>query len=441
MKHTRHFFVLFILSLCITQGTAQKSLLQSGPMLGYTDMLESMIWVQTKSAAKVQIAYWEKDTVSEKKFTDVYLTNKKEGYTAHLVADQVEPGKVYEYQLLINGLPIKFNYPTTFQTQTLWQWRSNPPPFKVALGSCFYVNEKKYDRPGNPYGGDYHILNVIHEQQPDVMLWLGDNTYLREVDWYTRTGFIHRYTHTRSLPELQPLLASTHHYATWDDHDYGPNDSDGSYVYKDLAKEVFQLFWGNPTYGLPGKEGITTAFKFADMDFFLLDNRTFRNPNKRTSGKQVLLGGGQMEWLIDALVASQAPFKFVCIGGQVLSTKKKHESYANLCPEERTYLLKRISEEGIKNVVFLTGDVHHTEMSKLELSSGSTVYDLTVSPLTAGIYKSDGENSLVVDGTIVNERNFGILEFSGPRTERIMTISIFNSDGEEKWRREIAAEK
>lgn len=443
MKLTHQLFLLIIIVFWNTQSSAQKSLLQSGPMLGYTDMLETMLWVQTTSAAKVQIAYWDKEVnpVSEKKFTDIYSTNKKEGYTAHLVADQVEPGKVYAYQLFINDKPIDLDYPTEFQTQPLWQWRNDPPPFKMAIGSCFYVNETKYDRPGKPYGGDYQIFEALHAQRPDAMLWLGDNTYLREVDWYTRTGFIHRYTHTRSLPELQPLLASTHHYAIWDDHDYGPNDSDRSFVHKALSKEVFKLFWGNPTYGLPGKEGITTSFKFVDMDFFLVDNRTFRNPNQRTSGEQVLIGKDQMEWLIDALVASSAPFKFIAIGGQVLNPSAKHERYVNLCPEERTYLLKRIGEEGIKNVVFLTGDVHHTELSKLETSNGSAIYDLTVSPLTSGVYEADGENRLVVEGTIVNERNFGILEFSGPRTARVMTISVFNSNGEEQWRKEIAAEK
>ncbi len=443
MQYKIPLFTLLLCTFTVLHTTAQKSLLQSGPMLGYTDMMETMLWVQTKSPATVQIIYWEKDTnpVSPKKYTDPYLTTKAEGYTARLVADQVEPGKKYDDQLLINKVPVELDYPTTFQTQPLWQWRTDPPPFKMALGSCFYVNEPVYDRPGKPYGGDYQILEAIHDQQPDLMLWLGDNTYLREVDWYTRTGFIHRYTHTRSLPELQPLLASTHHYAIWDDHDFGPNDSDRSFVHKGLAKEIFQLFWGNPTYGLPGKEGITTWFKFVDMDFFLVDNRTFRNPNKRTSGEQVLIGEDQMEWLIDALVASHAPFKFIAIGGQVLNPRKAHESYANLCPEERTYLLKRIGEEGIKNVVFLTGDVHHTELSKLETSNGSTIYDLTVSPLTSGVYEANNENSLVEEGTVVNERNFGILESSGPRTSRVLTISIFNSNGEEKWRREIAAEK
>ena len=440
MKLILKFLPCFLLTIFTINATAQKSLLQSGPLLGYTDMMETMLWVQTKSAAEVQIAYWEKDTILEKHFTGIVFTNKKSGYTVHLIADQVEPGKVYEYQLLINKQPIKFDYPTEFQTQKLWQWRTDPPDFKVALGSCFYVNEPKYDRPGKPYGGGYHIFNAIHAQRPDLMLWLGDNTYLREVDWYTRTGFMHRYTHTRSLPELQPLLASTHHYAIWDDHDYGPNDSDRSYVHKDLAKEMFEMFWANPSYGLPEKEGITTMFKFADMDFFLLDNRTFRNPNRRVSGEQVLLGEEQMEWLIDAMVSSHAPFKLVCIGGQVLNTRKAFESYANLCPEERTYLLKRISEEQIKNVVFLTGDVHHAELSKMVTSDSLAIYDLTVSPLTSGVYKGGDDNLLLEEGTMVNERNFGMLEFTGARTKRVMTMRVFNSDGEEQWMREIKAQ-
>ena len=139
MKYFIHLVICLLFTTAIHQAAAQKSLLQSGPMLGYTDMLESMLWVQTKSVAKVQVAYWEQGTDNDKKFTEAVTTHKKDGYTAHLVADQVKPGKVYDYQLLINDVPVSFDYPTTFQTQTLWQWRTDPPPFKVALGSCFYV--------------------------------------------------------------------------------------------------------------------------------------------------------------------------------------------------------------------------------------------------------------------------------------------------------------
>ena len=111
-------------------------------------------------------------------------------------------------------------YKLRFQTLKLWQHREEPPPFRVALGSCAFVNEAPYDRPGRGYGNDYEIFMSINDRRPDIMLWLGDNTYLREPDWNTRTGVLNRYTHTRSLPQMQPLLAASHNYAIWDDHDF-----------------------------------------------------------------------------------------------------------------------------------------------------------------------------------------------------------------------------
>ena len=159
------------------------------------------------------------------------------------------------YAVIVNGRRISRPYPLRFQTQKLWQWREEPPAFRIALGSCAYVNEPEYDRPGNAYGGGLEIFTSIVRTKPDAMLWLGDNVYLREVDWYTRTGILARYTHSRSIPELQPLLASTHHYATWDDHDFGPNNSDRSWIHKDVSLDAFKLFWGNPGYGVGGKPG------------------------------------------------------------------------------------------------------------------------------------------------------------------------------------------
>ncbi len=437
----RHLSSLFLLLSLSTLTFAQDSLLQSGPMLGYNEMQEVLLWVQTKEPARVQFAYWVKGNPQGLYFTESKETRKEEAFTAKLLADEVEPGTEYAYRLLINGKAAELDYPTEFKTQGLWQWRTDPPAFSIAVGSCAYVNEDVYDRPGKPYGSDYHIFNTIHQKRPDAMVWLGDNVYLREVDWFSRTGILRRYTHTRSLPEMQPLLASTHHYAIWDDHDYGPNDSDRSFVHKETTLEAFKLFWGNPTFGVNGEKGITSFFQYNDMDFFLMDDRYFRSPNRRTSGEPTMMGKAQLEWLIDALAASYAPFKMVCIGNQVLNTVKSYENYENLFPEERAYLLKRIEEEGIKNVIFLTGDRHQSELSKYVNARGNAIYDLTTSALTAGVNTREEANELRVEGTLVAKHNFALLEFSGPRTERVLTMRVFDADGNEEWSREIPAEK
>jgi alkaline phosphatase D len=436
----RNFLLIFVLISVTTTLFGQKELLQSGPMVGYSEMREVQLWVQTNAAATVQIAYWEKGIENPAIFrTEEITTEKSTAFTAKLLADEVLPDKFYNYQLLINNQKVAFDYDLTFQAQPLWQWRIDPPAFKFALGSCSYINEPMFDRPGKGYGSEYEIYESIAEKAPNMMLWLGDNTYLREADWNTRTGILHRYTDTRSTKEMQRLLATTHNYATWDDHDFGPNNSNRSFIHKEKTLEAFKLFWTNPTFGLPDLDGgITTQFQFHDIEFFVLDNRYFRSPKNPKSGEEAVLGKEQIDWLIDALSNSYSPFKMIAIGGQVLNSEKVAENYRNY-EAEFEYLTKRLEEEKIRGVIFLTGDRHFTELSRTESENGYVMYDLTVSSLTAGSYKTaDKEpNKNRVEGTVTTEHNFSVVEVTGKRKERVLTIRTYNTEGEELWTKKI----
>ncbi len=428
--------VIWLLLLGISPRlSGQNALLQSGPMVGYADMKEVLLWAQTTRPADVKFEYWDLEQPEKKFHTDPVQTRKSDGYTAKCIADQVEPGRRYAYALLIDEIRIALPYPTEFKTQPLWQWRTDPPAFSLATGSCAYINEPVYDRPGTPYGSEYQIFTAINAQKPDLMVWLGDNTYYREPDWATRTGMLHRYTHDRSLPELQPLLASTSHYAIWDDHDFGPNDSDGTWIHKETAWDVFRAFWGNPTYGVNGQKGCTTWFQYADVDFFLLDNRYFRTPNECGSCDRTMLGKAQLDWFLSALAASRAPFKIVAIGNQVITSNDNNETYAHFFQAERDSILAHIEREQIKGVIFLTGDRHFTELSALKNNAGNWVYDLTTSSLTAGVNTraSQETNSYRIDGTLVAQHNFSVLRFSGPRTKRQLSITVYGVDGQELW--------
>lgn len=447
MKKVRLLLALSFLLLQIQgfpQGNIQTSPepgLQNGPMLGYVDMKEALIWVQTFGADEVYARYWDTTRTNIVFETDRIRTEKSNGYTAHLIADRVEPGTCYAYRIVVNGKELKFPYPTRFSTQPLWRYRMEPPNFSVATGSCFYVNEPQYDRPGRAYGSSFDIFNNIAAQSPNLMLWLGDNTYYREPDWSTRTGMIHRNTHTRNIPQLQPLLAAAHHYAVWDDHDYGPNDSDGTWPHKETAWEVFKAFWGNPTFGVNGQKGCTSWFQYIDVDFFLLDDRYFRTPNTCESCPRTYLGKEQLDWFLSALAASNAPFKLVAVGGQVVSDNPNHESMRHLFPAERDTILAHIEREKIKGVVFLTGDRHFTELTALKNNAGITVYDLTTSPLTSGAYAEAAKesNTFRVEGTIVTTQNFSMLRFSGPRTDRQLDITNYDANGKVLWTKTIRA--
>ncbi|MEM1135685.1 MAG: alkaline phosphatase D family protein [Bacteroidota bacterium] len=422
------------------QSFAQKSLLQAGPMTGYSSMREVKVWVQTKEAAQVHISYWESGKKGNAAETPPILTNKQKAFTAHIPVALLEPGKKYEYQLYINGKACKIDYPLQFQTQTLWQWRADPPNFSFALGSCTYVNEDPYDRPGKPYGANYEIFTAIYEKNPDFMLWLGDNTYLREVDWDSRSGILHRYTHTRSLKEMQPLLGSTHNYALWDDHDYGPNNAERSYAFKETTLEAFKLFWANPNYEL-GPGGTIGTFKWQDVDFFLLDNRYFRNRNEHANEASTILGQAQINWLLDALKFSNASFKFIVMGGQFINPVAVDETYATV-GSERQYIIDQIRKMHIKGVVFISGDRHFSELSVLqENEKVYPLYDFTVSPLTSGPYLPEKENNyLRVAETLFAERNFGMVQVEGERNKRKLTMQIFDVKGKQIWERSVLQE-
>ena len=412
-----------------------QDLLQAGPMVGYSTMREAVLWVQTKSSAKVKFVYWNVNDLKKKYSTKEVKTKDENAFTAKLICDQLEPGQKYNYELYLNGEKVIRPYDLKFQTQELWQWRKDPPEFNFITGSCLYVNEPVYDRPGKPYGSEFEILKSIYEKHPDFMLWLGDNLYLREVDFDSWTGIIKRYTHDRALPELQPVLGSMSNYAIWDDHDFGPNDSDRGYYLKDRTLSAFKLFWANPSYGVNGNSGVTTFFQWSDVDFFLLDDRYYRTPNDRKTGDKEMFGKQQIDWLIDNLVRSKAPFKIIATGGQMLNpVEKDYLEIYNKFPEEKAKLLKLIQDEGIDGVIFLTGDRHHSELTKLERVGNYPLYDFTISSFTAGVSPGkDEQNNFRVKGTLSDEHNFALFNISRAIKNRTLKCTVYDIHGKELW--------
>jgi len=422
-------------------GVLEPARLVAGPMLADVTHRTAMVWVQTDrpgTAVSLRLALTS-DAERARPVETPPVTTDAHGI-ATVPVGLLEPGQTYGYTVLVDGREEARPYPTEIRTQPLWQWRTDPPEVTIAIGSCYYANETAYDRPGNAYGGPPTVFESIADLRPDAMIWLGDNVYLREVDWWSAAGIEHRYAHARREPALQRLLATSAHYATWDDHDFGPNDSDRSYVLKDVALDAFARYWPAASRGIDGVPGVFTQFQWGDADVFLLDNRYHRAPNRAPAGERTLLGPAQMQWLLDALTFSRAPFKIVAIGGQVLNPAEVYETYANIAPAERQRLLDEIAAREIDGVVFLSGDRHHAELNRLERPGTYPLYEFTSSALSAGSGQPRDVNPLRVEGTLVAGRNnFGTLAFAGPRTDRSLTMRTFATDGTLLWEHTVAA--
>ena len=414
-----------------------SSFLDSGPLVGWSGHYEVQLWVKTTQSAQVQFRYWPHDQPDQKKESKVYSTSSEHHFIVQPILTNLKPATHYSFEVLINQKVISRPYPLKFQTQVRWLRKQPPPDFSFAIGSCSYINL----HPDDTYGGQIEIFERIRQTQPDGMIWMGDHLYLGAEDYSSSVGIFRKYAQYRRVAELQSLFGSVHHYATWDDHDYGPNDSNWSYPLKGESLKAFKAYWPNPNFGLPELAGNFGTFSWGDADFFLLDNRSYRGM-KRADGSLSYLGDRQLDWLLSALTQSRATFKIVVSGSQVLSPYHRFESYAQH-PQELKELLQGLKDRQIQGVVFLSGDRHHSELNLLNDDPHFyPLYDFTSSPLTSRAASSanqEANNPRRVPNTFVVERNYGMLYFSGPENNRSLKLETRNVQGHILWTHTIQA--
>ena len=436
-----HLFVtLFIAALAFPAAAAE---LRAGPMAGASYMRGAKLWVQASGPARAVIEYWDTKEPGKVLRTAALALREEEDYVAHFTIVALEPGRTYGYRVKFDGKEQKVGQSLTFRTQTLWQHRSDAPDWRLAFGTCAYTNEVDYDRRGKPYGGPPEtmlIYDSIARQKPDMMLWGGDYVYHREADWDSESGLRYRWKRDRGIPEVQSLLRTGHHFAIWDDHEYGPNDSNSSYALKGESLKLFKRYFANSTYGLPETPGVFGNFIFNDAEIFLTDNRTYRDSDKLMAEDKTFLGTAQLRWLKNSLLASVSPVKIIVVGSQVTNAVNPWEGWDKF-PRERDDFLKFLVDQKISGVMIFSGDRHLTELLKTERAGTYPLYELTCSPLTAGPppdIDAERTNPQIVPDTFVPERNFCTVDFSGARQERMLTFRGFSTEGRKLWEKEIA---
>ncbi len=407
-------------------------------MHGYADYTSALVWVQADAPGPVRFRWLtEHDGVEHETVIDARAADD-DVVLARLTG--LAPGARAAYTIEGDG-DVKSG---AVRAQAYWTAQGEPHDITIAIGSCFFLAAAEPPWNASTYGGGYEIFDAIADKAPDVMLWLGDNLYFQALDELDPVSMAARYRRQRAHPALARLLVAAPQLAIWDDHDYGPNDADMSYVLKGESLALFRRYWANPSYGLPDAQGIFGRARIGDVDLFLLDDRWYRSANKLIDepGK-TMFGPQQLAWLRNALVYSRATLKLVASGSQLWNRANRFEGLNHYAHEQKA-LADWLLAQRVEGVMFATGDRHFTELLRIERPGAYPLYEFTSSPLTSRPWANpdaaERDNPDLVPGTLVGKRQFGLIRVTGPAKARRIALESYDQKGELLWRHELRAQ-
>ena len=342
---------------------AQESPVVVGPMLGHTSHQHAHLWIRPGVVGEVELRVYCGEQGSEvARLKDQAVAETD--LTARWRVEGLRPDHPYRYEIRWSGGSAGLEDPLVFRT---WPAPDRPSRVVLSFGSC------AHSRPTA-------IYQTMLDQGSQGLVLLGDTPYIDNPD-----REVHRVKHREFLlqPELAALVARHPTWDTWDDHDFGLNDSHGENTPTRFSnREAFIEYRALEHFGEEG-EGIYTSFRVGGVEVFLLDPRFFAQtaPSPVDPTLPTCLGERQWEWIREKLKASKAPFKILATGMVWFKKANREIDHWHTYRHERDALWAYIAEADIPGVVLMGGDIHASRHLIWKDAVGYDLHEFTVSPL------------------------------------------------------------
>ncbi|MFC3283746.1 alkaline phosphatase D family protein [Litchfieldella rifensis] len=357
--------------------------------------------------------------------------------------------------------------------------------------------------------GGMHIYDTMRRQRPDFFIHSGDSVYadgpLQETVelpdgevWRNRLTpaklkvaetldeFRGQYAYNLLDDNLRRFNAEVPMLAQWDDHETTNNWYPGKRLEDErysetqvslLAARARRAFLEYmPIRQRPeAPNRIYRRFPYGPgLEVFMLDMRSHRGPN--TANRQAtaspdseFLGQQQFDWLLSGLRNSQATWKIIAADmpvGLVVSDEENFEAIANADdgkPAGREMqiarLLKAMRDEGIRNVVWLTADVHYTAAhhyspERAIFQDFEPFWEFVSGPLHAGTF-GPGALDMTFGPAVAYQKAppegqanlppsagyqfFGQVDLDGESEE--LTVTLMDSEGQSLFRQVLSPQQ
>jgi alkaline phosphatase D len=358
-----------------------------GPVVGGVSDSTAVVFLRSSSETEARILYSTDPSFNKDLHLSAPVQTTIEGdFTARVALQDLQPSTTYFYKVLLDSQAQELSLEHRFSTA--------PPPeavvdFNFAVFSDL-ADSSTYDAPA---------YKSAAAEDPAFVLQTGDFDHRNPGDpsWPSITVNNWRRMHQDVLQDglsgqdfarfITPRFPLYH---MWDDHDYGRNNADRNSWWKGLATQAFLEYFPLPPLPNP-QGGIWYSFRYAQAEFFMLDLRSQRDPERDPQiPEPSMLNGGhiandQMTWLKDSLARSTARWKFI-ISTSVWNPNSKQSDSWHGHKQEQDELVEYIRQRGITGVIVISGDLH----SAGGIDDGTNSYFPELSVPTTNIsYTSD----------------------------------------------------
>jgi len=372
-----------ILVLVFTFSTLSFAQLNLGPFVGGVTHNSAIILVKTYKPQTVQIELFSDSNPHPSVYSETFVSDTNNYNYVKIPVQNLSPNTNYFYRAIVDGIKSKRWH--SFKTFPLEKYHS----FSFGFGSCQQSSYSKW----NP-----EVFPVVAQDSLRFFIQIGDWTYPDTTEkkygyrFNTSLALIEKTYQAKynyNYPFAGEVLSQMPVVYAYDDHDFAANNPDGTDPAKQNSLWAYKAFF--PHYPLKNPDnGIWQSFAFGDVEFFVLDCRSQRNPNKNALDgngnfnppeKHSLLSGfaisgeNQLDWFLNALKNSTAKWKVIV--STVLFNPAYSKVFTNTellkkypwmkedamdkwagFPNDLNLLMKTIKDNNIKNVLVVSGDSH-----------------------------------------------------------------------------------
>ena len=348
-------FLLFLPTLAFAQSPSLEFVWSGGLQPTSIRIVAGL----SEATDSVRVA-WTTDSTFVAPTYSAYQPVNEESRTVTFAVDSLDENTRYRYAVEVGG-ELDTLRAGSFRTPS-----SGPFSFSVIAGGC------------STTGSDRPVFDVIRRQNPLFFMHVGDFHY-ENLDDVEAEAYRQAYRDVLASPAQSALYRSTPIAYMWDDHDYGPNNSDRFSPGQASARSAYRTM--TPHYPLAaglGNVPIFQSFTIGRLHFIMTDLRSSRRPRRRRFARvPTMMGERQKDWFKEEILRAKMDGKVIVWLSSVpwiYRANSLSDSWGGYA-EEREEIANFLKDNDVQNFFIMAGDAHMVAMDDGTNSDFSTGRD------------------------------------------------------------------